>query len=164
MALIKCSECGKEISDKSKVCIHCGNKIKKNKKKINENLLIIIIVVAVLLVLSIIIAVITSIKNKPDLKEVFEKVDCDDYYCELADDESYLQIDTNPLDIDDYTSSIAWEYVEDVNKELGFTDALFQRMGQTRALDGTMQEENKDIKVSWTYHPDNGFEVTYSLK
>lgn len=24
MALIKCPECGKEISDKSKVCIHCG--------------------------------------------------------------------------------------------------------------------------------------------
>lgn len=24
MALIKCPECGKEISDKSKCCIHCG--------------------------------------------------------------------------------------------------------------------------------------------
>lgn len=24
MALIKCPECGKEVSDKSKVCIHCG--------------------------------------------------------------------------------------------------------------------------------------------
>lgn len=27
MALIKCSECGKEISDKSKKCIYCGNPI-----------------------------------------------------------------------------------------------------------------------------------------
>ena len=24
MALIKCNECGKEISDKAKVCPHCG--------------------------------------------------------------------------------------------------------------------------------------------
>lgn len=24
MALINCPECGKEISDKSKQCIHCG--------------------------------------------------------------------------------------------------------------------------------------------
>ena len=24
MALIKCSECGKEISDKAKLCPHCG--------------------------------------------------------------------------------------------------------------------------------------------
>jgi DNA-directed RNA polymerase subunit RPC12/RpoP len=27
MALIKCSECGKEISDKAKECPHCGNPI-----------------------------------------------------------------------------------------------------------------------------------------
>ena len=29
MALIKCSECGKEISDKSKTCIHCGCPVEK---------------------------------------------------------------------------------------------------------------------------------------
>ena len=31
MALIKCSECGKEISDKSKKCIHCGCPINKEQ-------------------------------------------------------------------------------------------------------------------------------------
>lgn len=31
MALIKCPECGKEISDKSEVCIHCGFPIKKQR-------------------------------------------------------------------------------------------------------------------------------------
>ena len=34
--LIKCPECGKEISDKSKCCIHCGfplNEISNNKNK-----------------------------------------------------------------------------------------------------------------------------------
>lgn len=44
MALIKCSECGKEISDKADVCMNCGNPIqkeienqkKKNKKSYNE--------------------------------------------------------------------------------------------------------------------------------
>lgn len=35
MALIKCSECGKEISDKAKACPSCGNtKIKKEEKHI----------------------------------------------------------------------------------------------------------------------------------
>ncbi len=29
MALVKCSECNKEISDKAKACVHCGNPIKK---------------------------------------------------------------------------------------------------------------------------------------
>lgn len=33
MALINCSECGKEVSDKSQHCIHCGNPIAFN----NEN-------------------------------------------------------------------------------------------------------------------------------
>lgn len=33
MALIKCSECGKEISDKAKVCMNCGCPIRKEKKK-----------------------------------------------------------------------------------------------------------------------------------
>ena len=33
MALIKCSECGKEISDKSEICVNCGNPIQKEIKK-----------------------------------------------------------------------------------------------------------------------------------
>lgn len=36
MALIKCSECGKEISDKSKQCIHCGCPIEESNKKFCE--------------------------------------------------------------------------------------------------------------------------------
>lgn len=31
MALIKCSECGKEISDKAKACIHCGCPIEEEE-------------------------------------------------------------------------------------------------------------------------------------
>lgn len=41
MALIKCKECGKEISDTIKKCIHCGAKINKNTsnmKKENKKL------------------------------------------------------------------------------------------------------------------------------
>lgn len=36
MALIKCSECGKEISDKATQCVHCGYSIKKNQEKKTE--------------------------------------------------------------------------------------------------------------------------------
>lgn len=34
MALIKCSECGKEISDKASTCLNCGCPIEKEKKKV----------------------------------------------------------------------------------------------------------------------------------
>lgn len=41
MAIMQCSECGKEVSDTAKRCVHCGAKIKKSKeykfKTINKN-------------------------------------------------------------------------------------------------------------------------------
>lgn len=36
MALIKCSECGKEISDKSEICVHCGYPIKNTMEEVKE--------------------------------------------------------------------------------------------------------------------------------
>ena len=33
MALIKCSECGKEVSDKAKACPNCGNPIASPRNK-----------------------------------------------------------------------------------------------------------------------------------
>ena len=33
MALIKCPECEKEVSDKAPVCIHCGFPLKKVLRK-----------------------------------------------------------------------------------------------------------------------------------
>ena len=38
MALIKCSECGKEISDKAMECIHCGNKVNVKKDSIKKQI------------------------------------------------------------------------------------------------------------------------------
>ena len=38
MALIKCPECGKEISDKATCCIHCGCPMDYIVKQINDNL------------------------------------------------------------------------------------------------------------------------------
>lgn len=32
MAMIKCDECGKDISDKAAACVHCGKPLKKTWK------------------------------------------------------------------------------------------------------------------------------------
>ena len=37
MSLIKCPECGKEISNKAKMCIHCGYPMDEYKEIIPEN-------------------------------------------------------------------------------------------------------------------------------
>lgn len=33
MALMKCPECGKEVSDQSETCIHCGYPLKKESEE-----------------------------------------------------------------------------------------------------------------------------------
>lgn len=41
MALIKCPECGKEISDEAKICPNCG--AKSEEKKLTDNIIRIVI-------------------------------------------------------------------------------------------------------------------------
>jgi RNA polymerase subunit RPABC4/transcription elongation factor Spt4 len=52
MSLIKCQECGNEISDKAKTCPHCGYKVKKYNKK---NIVIIsslsVMVIAIIIII-----------------------------------------------------------------------------------------------------------------
>lgn len=47
MALIKCPECGAEISDKAPKCPKCGRSIKNNNKKIVIALISIVLVLAI---------------------------------------------------------------------------------------------------------------------
>ena len=35
MALIRCPECGKEVSDKAPACVHCGYPLQKGEGKCN---------------------------------------------------------------------------------------------------------------------------------
>ncbi len=93
-------------------------------------------------------------------------------WCTIAADGSYLKIDSNPKDkeskyfnSDDWAIMLeAWEKVEEINKELGFSDAVNEKMNGTTALQGKQTESNNEYTVSWTYHPDNGLEVIYEFK
>ena len=58
----------------------------------------------------------------------------------------------------------ALEAIEYVNEELGFNDALYDRMIGTSAIMGRQSEENDKYRVFWTYHPNRGLEVTYEKK
>lgn len=50
------------------------------------------------------------------------------------------------------------------NEELGFNGSLYSQMISTTALMGRQSAENDKYRVSWTYHPDYGLEVTYEKK
>ncbi len=79
-------------------------------------------------------------------------------------DGSYMTVDTNWLDQDDYYDSAADRAIESINSQLGFSGALYQKMLNTSALDGRQTESNDKYTVSWKYHPDHGLEVTYEQK
>ncbi len=174
MALFKCKECGKEISDKANNCNYCGAPIKEKTestivKFVKQNK--VLVVIGVVIIASV---VYLNMENKEEEKEdkipkinfqeIMDNSGCSVLNCDVAGDGSYLEVDTNPYDIDDYNTPGVYDIISQINLELGFTEALYTKMGKTRALDGTLTDENDLISVSWTYHPDNGFSVIYTIK
>lgn len=101
--------------------------------------------------------------SKPDFEKIYESAP-DDGTVSIAEDGLSLTVDTNPLNVEDYNSSEALTYIEEVNEELGLPDSLYERMVSTRAMDGTQSSEYDNVDVSWTYHPDNGLKVIYESK
>jgi hypothetical protein len=97
------------------------------------------------------------------LEEAYDKY-CKTEWAEIADDGSYLSIDTNPDNLEDELEVDAFYALEDVNAELGFPSSLYKKMGETRSVDGRLSEANDNFTVSWTYHPDNGMEAIYEVE
>lgn len=86
---------------------------------------------------------------------------CSPAYATVGSDGSYLCIDTNPSDLEDYSNDDAVKAIVYVNIALGLPDYLLDDMGKTTALMGRQTETFEEVTVSWSYHPNNGLEVTY---
>ena len=99
-------------------------------------------------------------KSGPDFKSIYNTY-CDSTYATVGSDGSYLSIDTNPYDIDDYTASGSIQAIISVNTALGLPDYVLDDMSSTTALMGRQSASFDDVTVSWSYHPDRGLEVTY---
>ncbi len=121
MALIKCSKCGKEISDKSSKCVHCGNTTKKFEnavklknsesfnKKINCKWFINkkIVLCGVSLVVFVVAIVIVILFNKTDKIEKVNVEEILSRYTWISNDKNKVQINFNFKDVNssDYYSS-----------------------------------------------------------
>ena len=77
MALIKCSECGSEISEKAQVCPKCGCPVDVSKEIIATNkkkkIKKISIFVSVLLIIAILIVTVVKIMNRPNTDGYFSE-------------------------------------------------------------------------------------------
>ncbi len=183
-----CPNCGTKIENGQLFCPKCGQKLTTDPistpnsrtndtvsvpKKHNKKKLAIIIGVAVgIIILAVTLIIVFSQNNKKNFKEMFSDYEAYNWRIFGADG-SYMRLDTNPGDIDndDFTYSYyqniytpADNAISEVNKKLGFSDALKRRMDETTWSQGVQTESNGRYKVSWTYHPDKGLEVIYEIK
>ena len=140
-----------------------ADKPKMSKKKLA------IIAAAVVAVIA--IAIILFVPSK------FEKVrrECVDIARKVTGSGDYFMIDTFPDEYEDYDETFqalllpdAQKYalaaIRYANDELGFNGSVYSQMMNTTALMGRQHAENGKYRVSWTYHPDDGLEVTYEKK
>lgn len=81
----------------------------------------------------------------------------------LGSDKSYLQVDTNPYDIDDYYNDTYLQILKSAITALKLHDYIYQRMLKTTAMQGRQDVTVNGINVSWTYHPDKGLEAMFTI-
>ena len=107
----------------------------------------------------------------------FERVkdECCNIAGRISGSGDYFKIDTYPDEYDNMDSVLvsillpdtqdkALDAIRYANEELGFNGSVYYKMLETSALMGRQSEENDKYKVSWTYHPNDGLEVTYEKK
>lgn len=106
---------------------------------------------------------VTVLPAGPDLQGLYNDY-CSSSFADLASDGSYLYVDTNPSDKDDHTDYEAYLAIMSINEALGLPESVLNRMNQTRSLDGVQSYSTDDLEIMWSYHPDRGLEVSYTLR
>ena len=115
------------------------------------------------------VMILTGCGNRVPLKTAYEEADLSSYnnHCiEYGDDWSFISIDTNPYDEDYEDCNIHQtmkNVVFDFNQTLGFPQSVEERMLQTTWDQGRQTYKGKEFSVSWTFHPNQGFEVIYEV-
>ena len=112
---------------------------------------------------------------QPNFTELYYDY-CDFEIAEVASDNSYLELDSDPYNIgdsDDYYDIQEWLYYSDlfdnavksIHKDIGLPESLLKRMNQTTFSMGKQTEyyPDKGFSVSWRYYPDYGLKVMYTL-
>lgn len=104
------------------------------------------------------------VRKDPDFKKLYNQY-CNSSWATVGADNSYLFIDTNPYNQEDYYLSAAGNAIEAINAALGLPSSLNKTMGLTSWSMGRQSQTftEQGVVVTWTYHPNKGMEVTYSL-
>ncbi len=91
----------------------------------------------------------------------------------IGEDGKWMKVDSNPADTEgggvlefqrEHLMNVTLDLIEYTNSQLGFSDLVLDNMLETTWAMGEQTAESKKATVKWTYHPDKGFEATYTLK
>lgn len=104
--------------------------------------------------------------KKVDLKKMYETYcNTKQFWSKLGSDGSYITIDTNPYDVDQGLGDnpFAVSAVRKLNEAMKLPGYLNEEISNTNSLMGRREETftEQGIKVIWSYHPNNGLEITY---
>ena len=180
-----CPNCGTQVSELAVMCVNCGKMLKEEEvpapttdtpvevapKKSKKKILIpiiagLVVVIGVIIVIALAGGSDGGSGSSPiaskDFNDMFSDV-ADESWCEIGYDGTWMQIDTNPYDIEDSFNSSAWYKIKSVLTQLGFPSSVAEEMNQTRALDGRQTASHGRYEVTWTYHPDDGLEVMFKI-
>ena len=168
-----CSKCGTELVDGQQFCPACGQKVgleidanvnqaisqfnSEVEKNTNKKKKLPMIIGAAVAIIALVFAF--SFLSKPNFNKIFSDYSLESW-CTISKDGTSMTIKTGYYSFDEE----AYYAVEDINKELGFSDALWERIGHTRMSDGTLTDENSKYKVSWSYTKTYGLKITYTVK
>ena len=91
-------------------------------------------------------------------------------WCTIGSDGRWMKIDTRPNNEWSDAFVMSPEYdnclntVQQINSDLGFSGAVYEKMLHTTPSMGRVVEENENYKVSWTYNSTEGMEAIYEIK
>ncbi len=183
-----CPNCGKEVPREYAFCPYCGISssfvnlpandvdVKESSyagnvpatisnaltaKKRSKKAVVAISIFAVIAVVAIYLLLI-----RINFHRVLDRVGAyeDGRYFTVASDGGYLKVDTNPNDISEGDSLYAASVIVELNKKLGVSEAITEKMNDTRAIDGRQNAETLRLRISWTYHPTQGLQIIYEKK
>ena len=141
----------------------CVNKKRKKGLVIASSIVVAVSVICsvLFLVIAILSGLIGSMMTK-DFNDMYSDIEYKSW-CEIASDGSWMEIDTNPYDLDDEFEMEAVNKIKSINIELGFGSYVYEEMLDTRSIDGRQTASTEEYTVTWTYHPDRGLEVMYKI-
>jgi len=129
------------------------------------------IIIGIIAVAAVVISILVF--YKPKFTRV--KNECFNIAGTVTSGKGYFTLDTIPDSWDNMDATVkalllpnhqkkTLEAIKYANEALGFNGSVYNKMMETSALMGRQSEETSKYKVSWTYHPDDGLEVTYEKK